>query len=81
MTEPNDAWTRLAAERHALLVLIVGNLEHPERSVTDIWHPPMTADGRQVRIVEELESLVRKVWMQSAPPKPPRFRAPFPCGE
>ena len=78
MTERDDRLTRLDAERFLLLTMIVANVDNPERSVTDIWHPPMTADGRQVKIVLELEGVVRKVWMQSAPPKPPRFRAPYP---
>lgn len=78
MSEPDQPSTRLDMERHLILTMIIGNLDHPERSVTDIWHPPMSADGRQVRVVEEIEGLVRKVWMQAAPPKPPRFRAPYP---
>jgi len=78
MADQDDSLTRLDAEHQLVLMMIVGALENPERSVADIWHPPMTADGRQVKIVLELESLVRKVWLQSAPPKPPRFRAPYP---
>src|SRR5215831_20874145 len=75
--EPEDS-PRLDAERHLLLMMIIWNLENPKRSVTEIWHPPMTSDGRQISVASEVERLVRKVWTQSVPPKPPRFRSPLP---
>jgi len=69
------------AQRHLLLMMIIWEIEMPGKSVAEIWAPPMTADGRQLKLALDLEAVLRDIWNRYIPPKPPPFRMPGPIDD
>ena len=62
-----------------LMYLVIASIDDRlEGTLAEVWHPPMTADGREMRAALEIEKVVRELCGDFLPKKPPPFRPPGP---